>query len=73
MNPDIVIRSETEADADAITEVTIAAFRTLEISNQTEHFIVDDLRAAEQLQRRGTRATRRHVDPATDNDRSTGC
>lgn len=43
---DIVIRSETEADIPAITDVTIAAFETLEISNQTEHFIIDSLRAA---------------------------
>lgn len=46
MNPKIVIRPETAADADAITEVTVAAFDTLEISNHTEHFIVAALRAA---------------------------
>lgn len=46
MNRDVVIRSETSADAEAITEVTIAAFRTLAISNQTEHFVVLALRAA---------------------------
>ena len=30
MNPEIIIRSETIADVDAITDVTIAAFKTLE-------------------------------------------
>ena len=49
MGPEIVIRSETEADVDAITEVTIAAFKTLEISNQTEQFIIEALRAAKAL------------------------
>ena len=46
MNPKIVIRSERESDADAIAEVTAAAFETLEISNQTEQFIIEALRAA---------------------------
>ncbi len=49
MNPRIVIRSETDADVSAITEVTIAAFRTLEISNHTEQFIVVALRVARAL------------------------
>jgi putative acetyltransferase len=46
MNLKIVIRSETDADVSAITEVTVAAFKTLEISNQTEQFIIKALRAA---------------------------
>ena len=46
MNPETVIRNETSEDVGAIAEVTIAAFRTLEISNQTEHFIIEALRAA---------------------------
>lgn len=46
MNPKIVIRSETVADASAITEVTVAAFKTLEISQHTEQFIIAALRAA---------------------------
>ncbi len=46
MNPKVVIRDETEADAGAITEVTVAAFNTLEISSHTEQFIVEALRAA---------------------------
>lgn len=49
MTPNIVIRSETDADAGAITDVTVAAFATLEISNHTEHFIVAALRAANAL------------------------
>ncbi len=49
MNPRIVIRSETEADVDAITEVTVAAFKTLEISNHTEQYIIAALRAARAL------------------------
>lgn len=43
------IRDETPADLPAITEVTIAAFKTLAVSNQTEHFIVETLRAAKAL------------------------
>ena len=45
MNPKIIIRNEIDADIDAITEVTVAAFKTLEISNHTEQFIVEALRA----------------------------
>ncbi|MFA7243608.1 MAG: N-acetyltransferase [Sulfuricellaceae bacterium] len=46
MNPKVIIRKETSADVSAITEVTVAAFRTLEISHHTEQFIVAALRAA---------------------------
>jgi len=49
MKPEITIRSETDADVDAITDVTIAAFKTLEISNHTEQFIIEALRAAKAL------------------------
>jgi len=42
----LTIRSETAADCDAITEVTIEAFKTLEVSNQTEQFIIMALRKA---------------------------
>jgi len=49
MDPNIVIRNETNADVDAITEVTVAAFKTLEISNNTEQFIIEALRAAQAL------------------------
>lgn len=46
MNATPVIRDETAADHAAITAVTVAAFADLEISNQTEQFIIDALRAA---------------------------
>jgi putative acetyltransferase len=49
MNPKIVIRRETDADVNAITEVTVAAFETLEISGHTEQFIIAALRAARAL------------------------
>ena len=52
MNPanlGIVIRDETDADIDAITEVTIAAFESLQISNHTEQFIIEALRADKAL------------------------
>ena len=49
MDPNIVIRNETNADVGAITEVTVAAFKTLEISNNTEQFIIMALRAAKTL------------------------
>jgi putative acetyltransferase len=44
--PNILIRDETKDDIAAITEVTIAAFESLEISDHTEQFVVDALRAA---------------------------
>ena len=46
MNQKIVVRSETDADINAIAEVTAAAFEALEISNHTEQFIIEALRAA---------------------------
>jgi len=46
MNSKIIIRNETPADVGSITEVTSAAFKTLAISNHTEQFIVEALRAA---------------------------
>jgi putative acetyltransferase len=49
MNPKITLRSETDNDIGAITEVTIAAFQTLEISNHTEQFIIEALRASHAL------------------------
>lgn len=45
-NSEITIRSEKNTDTEAIGAVTIAAFKPLEISNQTESFIVAALRAA---------------------------
>ena len=49
MNSEIVIKEETNANVDSITEVTVAAFKTLEISNNTEQFIIISLRAANAL------------------------
>jgi len=49
MESEITIRAETDADIDAITAVTVAAFETLEISNNTEQFIIMALRAAKAL------------------------
>ncbi len=49
MRPDIAIRSETDSDVNAIGDVTAAAFKTLDISNHTEHFIIEALRAAKAL------------------------
>ncbi|MBN2449012.1 MAG: N-acetyltransferase [Lentisphaeria bacterium] len=46
MQPRISIRDETDADVDAIAEVTAAAFRTLAVSNHTEQFVIAALRAA---------------------------
>ncbi|MBU1236011.1 MAG: N-acetyltransferase [Gammaproteobacteria bacterium] len=46
MNPSVTLRPETPADIDAIRDVTVAAFATLEISGHTEQFIVAALRAA---------------------------
>jgi putative acetyltransferase len=42
----MIIRKEKRSDVEAITQVTIAAFRTLPISNHTEQFIIKALRAA---------------------------
>lgn len=49
MIPAFRIRNETDADVRAITEVTAAAFETLAISNHTEQFIIEALRAAHAL------------------------
>lgn len=49
MNPKIVVRLETQADVEAISEVNIAAFRNLPISLHNEQFIIQALRAAKAL------------------------
>jgi putative acetyltransferase len=49
MKPEMTIRHETAADILVIEEVTIAAFRTLAVSNHTEQFIIGALRAANAL------------------------
>ena len=45
----MIIRPETDADIEAIAEVTKAAFENHPISQQTEHFIIAALRAANAL------------------------
>ncbi|MBN1695747.1 N-acetyltransferase, partial [candidate division WOR-3 bacterium] len=42
----MIIREETTSDIDAISQVTIEAFKTLGVSNHTEQFIIKALRAA---------------------------
>lgn len=49
MKSEITIREEADGDLNAIAEVTVAAFRTLAISNHTEQFIIEALRAANAL------------------------
>ncbi len=40
----MLIRKETTGDAERISEITLAAFQDVAVSNQTEHFIVKALR-----------------------------
>lgn len=47
--PNLVVREEMHADCAAITTLTVAAFESLEISDHTEQFIVEALRAAQAL------------------------
>ena len=42
----MIIRKETASDIEAITDVTIAAFKTLPVSHHTEQYIIKALRAA---------------------------
>jgi putative acetyltransferase len=45
----MIIRKEKRSDIEAITQVTIAAFNTLPISNHTEQYIINALRVADAL------------------------
>lgn len=45
----MIIRDETKSDFEVISQVTRAAFHDHPYSNQTEHFIIDALRAANAL------------------------
>ena len=47
----MLIRPETESDIQAITEITIEAFKTVQISNKTEQFIVKALRRVISVER----------------------
>ncbi len=49
MIQNVLIRDEIRTDFAVISEVTIAAFETMEISNHTEQFIIDALRSAKAL------------------------
>ncbi len=49
MIQNVLIRDEISTDFDVISEVTIAAFETMEISNHTEQFIIEALRSAKAL------------------------
>jgi putative acetyltransferase len=49
MTAEIIIRDETDADVDAIRDVTVSAFKPLAISQHTEQFIIAALRAAGSL------------------------
>ncbi|MFO7801271.1 MAG: N-acetyltransferase [Desulfovermiculus sp.] len=46
---DVLIRDEKNGDFTVISDVTFAAFETMEISNHTEQFIIEELRAAAAL------------------------
>jgi len=46
---EILIREETEQDIEIITKVTLAAFKSMAVSNQTEHLIINALRSANAL------------------------
>ena len=45
----LIIRNETESDFGSIAEITKAAFENLPVSNHTEQFIIEALRAAKAL------------------------
>ena len=45
----MIIRKERKSDIEAITAVTIAAFKNHPISRQTEHFIIAALRISNAL------------------------
>ena len=49
MIQNVLIRDEKRTDFAVISEVTIAAFETMEISNHTEQFIIEALRTAKAL------------------------
>lgn len=45
----LIIRDEEPADYHVISDLTVTAFASMEISNHTEQFIIDELRAANAL------------------------
>jgi len=46
LSENVLIRKETPSDIPVITEITVEAFSTLEVSDHTEQYVVDALRAA---------------------------
>ncbi len=46
MRTGLIIRDETDTDRKAIAEVTKSAFETVDVSNQTEHYIIEALRSS---------------------------
>ncbi|UZJ42372.1 N-acetyltransferase [Prosthecochloris sp. SCSIO W1101] len=46
MNLEVVVRDEAQRDVPVITQVTVEAFRALEISDHTEQFVIEALRSA---------------------------
>jgi putative acetyltransferase len=46
---DVLIRNEKHDDFSAISDITVAAFKTMAISNHTEQFIIEALRADDAL------------------------
>ena len=49
MDPKILMRNEIDAYVNAISEATVAAFKTLVVSTQTEQFIIEALRSSKAL------------------------
>lgn len=49
MTQKLIVRDETADDVDAIRDVTISAFETMEISQHTEQLVISALREAEAL------------------------
>lgn len=45
----LLVRDEKSTDRKAISDVTVAAFESMEISDHTEHFIIEALRLAKAL------------------------
>ena len=45
----VLIRDEKKSDLTAISDVTVAAFESMEISNHTEQFVIEALRDAKAL------------------------
>ncbi|MBI9086705.1 MAG: hypothetical protein JEZ11_24125 [Desulfobacterales bacterium] len=57
----MTIRKETAADIEAITDVTMAAFKTLPVSNQTEQFFIRALRKPYRCIRNITKAVKAQI------------